>query len=663
MSRVLLERRLFTGTASTAMGKDAMSRAHRPYCLLWQALLVVLFACGCGGRTADLLDEPGAGRPGDAGQTADARGADARFVPDARSTDAGVRPLADAGSDEVRTLDARVVPGPPSMPIADARAVDAPPARTDAGSPGPRDAGRPPQPVVISIAVQPGSADVTVGTSTRLNVIASLSDRTTIDVSARASFSSSDEAVVTLASNLALARALGTATVTATFNGLAAVSVIAVRASDVSIKVIGATSSCTRYESVTLRAIAVNSDGIAEDVTRRATWSSSSLNVSVQSGTALCLAPGTAVISATLDGARGSTTLVVQGRTVKGYAIDNPPLVMRVGELSSFSLRVDYEDGGSEYPTDVAWESGSPAILAADPTSPSRFQALASGVAVVSARLGGAAVAQTTVPVTAGTLQSITITPALLEVTYPSNGKFMAYGTYSDGVRADLTRRVAWAGDGAGRIDVSDGVVTAFAAGTSIVTARSDEGGLSATAQVTVLPGAPTGLSGGDDFTVPRGIPMRLFASAEYANGNSLDVSDVVTWTVGDATVATPVGTSLVGSRAGTTTYVGSLGALKTRTGTATISNAKLLSIEFVPGHLNLAIGEVYDTNVNGTFDDASQQDVTAAATFTTGNESIVGFSNDLPTRGRDTARAAGTTSITAVVNGVAATTTVTVYP
>jgi hypothetical protein len=644
------------------MNRDWMSSADRLCWILAHAVLIAASLVGCGSRTAD--DDESAWSFSDASlpRPADAGAGDARVArPDGALRDATAGTVRDARPTDPGSADARVV----DARVLDARVVDA--GVVDARLPPRPDGGRVPVDagprVVTALRVGPSDMTAIVGTVIVLNVTASYSDGTTADVSATALFTSSDEAVVRLAGRVATARAAGKAVVTVTFEGLVATAVLAVQpmATPVSITISSA-GSCWAGQNLSLRAVATLSDGSRQDVTYNARWGTSGPTATViTAGLVSCIAPGTGLITATLGDVRGELTLLVNGPRVSRYDVDSAAVV-RVGEGAYFELRVTYEDGSAANAGGVVWDSSNSAVLRPNAGSGGAFVGAAAGYAVVTAKLGDVAVASAKVAVTAGTLQSVVITPANLAITAPAKGALAVTGTYSDGIVGDISARVSWFTD-VPLVDVSSGVVTPLGAGTVQVQARPDEGSLVGTAQITVAAGMPTRLEGPGDVSAPVGISRAVTAYATYVDGSSLDVTRAVTWVVADPSVAVFGGTLAVGLKAGSTLYYATLGNLKSDPAAVTITNATLLSIEFVATHVGVAVGDTYDMAINGTFDDGSQEDVTASATFTTGNASIATIGVAPGSHGALKGIAAGTTSVSATMGGAATSTTVTVYP
>ena len=86
-----------------------------------------------------------------------------------------------------------------------------------------------------------------------------------------------------------------------------------------------------------------------------------------------------------------------------------------------------------------------------------------------------------------------------------------------------------------------------------------------------------------------------------------------------------------------------------------------LVSLAVTPINASLPGGAVQQFTATGTYSDASTQDLTQSASWTSSNNAVASISNAAGSRGSATSIAAGTTTITAAVGGVAGSTTLTV--
>lgn len=185
---------------------------------------------------------------------------------------------------------------------------------------------------VASIAISSGTMDLTVGTTARLNVIATLTDNTTQDVTANSTWASSDAAIASVDNTLSatIGRvngvAAGSATITATYGGLHVTSLVTVKTRTVQSLAINAVFGTTVATGgqLQMRATATYTDGTTQDVTESATWSIDTPSIAIlitspyQTGLAVLpklvmgVGTGTATLSATFGGKTQTTTITVQ---------------------------------------------------------------------------------------------------------------------------------------------------------------------------------------------------------------------------------------------------------------------------------------------------------------------------------------------------------------
>ena len=154
--------------------------------------------------------------------------------------------------------------------------------------------------------------------------------------------------------------------------------------------------------------------------------------------------------------------------------------------------------------------------------------------------------------------------------------------------------------------------------------------------------------------TIPVGTTQQYTASGYYSNGG-ITPGLSVTWGSSTPTVATINGTSGVatGVAVGTTTITAT--ALGITATTATLNVNQLTAITITPLNQTIAIGATEQYDAVGTFLSASgttsTSDITAQVTWTSGSTAVATFSTT--TAGLATGVAAGTTAITASLDGV----------
>jgi trimeric autotransporter adhesin len=137
------------------------------------------------------------------------------------------------------------------------------------------------------------------------------------------------------------------------------------------------------------------------------------------------------------------------------------------------------------------------------------------------------------------TLTSITITPETPSVAVGATQQMVATGTYSDGSTSNISSSVTWTSSDVETATVgSTGLVTGVAAGTASITAAS--GSISGTTTVSVtyanlksIEVTPTTAS------ITSGESQQFVATATLDDGSTVAITDAVTWTSSNTSVAT----------------------------------------------------------------------------------------------------------------------------
>jgi len=174
-----------------------------------------------------------------------------------------------------------------------------------------------------TLQISAHDASMPLGTSQRLTATGTFNDGVVRDLTSTVSWSSSPSSVVSVsATGEATAVARGSATLSATANGINAsmtlnvgdpvMSSIAIEPSNLSILV---------GRSVQLKAIATFSDGSTSDLTSTAAWTVDDPRILEinQTGNAIAFSPGTAAIEASQNGFTGKANVVVRPVALVSY--------------------------------------------------------------------------------------------------------------------------------------------------------------------------------------------------------------------------------------------------------------------------------------------------------------------------------------------------------
>ena len=416
---------------------------------------------------------------------------------------------------------------------------------------------------VASVSVSPARVDLAPGS--HASVTASAADAAGKSLDGRTVlWASSNPAVATIdATGVITAVAPGTATITATSEGVSGSALVSVAVPPIATVTLQP-QSATVQRGATLQLTATVTDATGAAVTNRAlTWISSNPGVAVVSATGLvtAVAPGSAKVIASLDDKADTASISVVAVPVGSVSVQPGTATLAVGQSTTLTATVKDANGTVVTDRTVAWTSSN--ALVATVTQAGVVKALGAGTAVISATSEGstgsasvsvsASVASISLQPTSITVQrymSATITPTLKDA----------------GGNALTGRAISWTSSDTTVAQVTaTGVVTGVRIGTATVTATSEGKSASAAVRVTtgpvdhivITPGAVTGLRAGHS--------AQLSASAVDANGDVISGS-TFTWHSNSTYVATVSSTGLVvgvhsGSTTITATYSGKTGS------------------------------------------------------------------------------------------------------
>ena len=345
---------------------------------------------------------------------------------------------------------------------------------------------------IVTIEVDPFDLNIPRGSGQQFTAAGIYSDDTVIDITAEVTWSSSTASVATVSNGtgsngIATAIAPGTATITASYQGIAGSATLTVTSPTLkSIAVTPVTSSIALGTSQQYNAIGTYSDNSTRDISDSVTWSSTSLSVAVISnagGDTNGLAISTAVGSTTVHATAGSivsnsATLTVTSATLQSIVVT--PSNATIGRKFSqqFTATGIFSDTSVQVLTkQVTWSSSNTAVVVI--SNASNSSGLATGVSLGSSTITarfGAITGSTTLTVINATLQAIVVTPVNPSISVNSKQQFTATGSFTGGITQDFTKFVKWSSSNKNIAFVSNGyskrgLATAARAGTTTISA------------------------------------------------------------------------------------------------------------------------------------------------------------------------------------------------
>jgi hypothetical protein len=225
-------------------------------------------------------------------------------------------------------------------------------------------------------------------------------------------------------------------------------------------------------------------------------------------------------------------------------------------------------------------------------------------------------------------------------------GQLSVNGTPATGAVTVQTSDVVTVSPGAGTFP--NGVLVVYLMSGATRTARVSF--VSGLLSIAVTPNAPS---------IPKGLTQQFVATGTFSDTSTADLTNSVSWTSGTPTVATVSATSGLATSVavGSTIITATLGSVSGST-TLTITSATLKSMSIAPNPAFSGIGLPRQLTATGMYSDASTQNVTTAANWTSSTPSVATVG---PTTGLATSVSLGPTTISAAIGSVSATASLTI--
>ncbi len=231
------------------------------------------------------------------------------------------------------------------------------------------------------MVIAPAAPSLAIGSTRQFTATANYSDSSAKDVTTSAAWSSSDATIASVQSTgqaapgLATGMASGTATVSASFNGMMGSTTLTVTTSSAVVTSVSMSPTAVTVgvgAATQFSAVAGYNDGSSKNVTALATWTSTdSTIVAIQSsgqatpGMATAVSPGDVNITVSYGGVNAVTTLNVvttTGNLTQFFITQLSPSIAPGATLQLFGNAI-YSDGSNQWVTDTThWTSSNPAV-------------------------------------------------------------------------------------------------------------------------------------------------------------------------------------------------------------------------------------------------------------------------------------------------------------
>ena len=524
----------------------------------------------------------------------------------------------------------------------------------------------------VSIVVTPTNVTLPLGLTQQFTANATFSDGTNQDVTGTAVWKSSSSSIASItASGFATAKNVGSTNITAIFESVSNGTPLTVNAANLdSISIQPANGSIAQGTRIQMVAIGTFNDGGTRDVTHQATWSVSDptvMNIGASNGFATGRAPGSVTVTATLGADTDSLPFTVTAAKIASISLTPSVTTLPVGGHTRFTATGVFDDSSTQdISNSSAWTSSKTGVATVGSSSGSYGSAtgVSSGTAMINATFsyaGASAIGLAQLNVSTATLMSISLSPNSGVVAPGSAQQFIATGTFSDGTKQTFTTGVSWTSSDTNVATVSiAGVALGQSPGVVTITAQS--GSISGSASLIVESSALTSIQiTPQSITVPQTVDAQFKATATFANGDTQDLTSAVTWTSSSSSIATisnaagSIGVA-TGIQPGSVTisavFNGQVG-----TASLTVNSATLTSIAVTPTSASINAGSSQQFTAKGTFSDGSVITLTSQVSWSSTNPSVATINSN----GSASGIAAGTSTISASLNGVSGTAILTV--
>lgn len=389
----------------------------------------------------------------------------------------------------------------------------------------------------------------------------------------------------------------------------------------------------------------VYSDNTSANVTISTTWSSEDTSIAtVYNGAITAKKEGKATITATYQG-QSQTVQVKVTKKVKALSKNVQSLDLRTGDTKEVILTATYSDNetNNEAASTAEWSTSDEKVAT---VVNGKVTGQSAGTAVITAKVGSQSV---TVDVNVEVVKRVDVDKQQVNLLLNKSESVKVTATYPDGTTKDVTDLAEWTSSNEKVADVLKGEITGYSAGSAKITAKYGTKSVSVdvdvdlTSKLSVEKQSIFFRLDGDKNTA------NIVLTASYPTSSDVNVTDQATWTSSNEKVATVFKGQITAISAGSTTIKATYSG-KTVEIAVDVDTARYLDIKDVNDKLAMSVtGDNKSKTLvaNAEYIDASTENVTSKATWTSSNPDVVYVSN-----GDLIAYKSGTATITVAYGG-----------
>lgn len=406
---------------------------------------------------------------------------------------------------------------------------------------------------------------------------------------------------------------------------------------------------------------AIYKDGSREDVTRDAAWSIDNTTIATLDGPRVtAVREGKTLLRAEYEGLRAFVTIEVRGRKLDELRVAPRSAEIRPDGKLRLKAWGTYESGAEEDVTEfVTWGSSDDriALVSNEAELEGEVLGVSAGRVQISATIGDLSSSAEINVSDVSELVAISLNPPSANLLLDTSETFTVTGLYTDGTRVDITPQADWSiGDEGILNHDGQGTVQGILPGESSITATFR--GIEASAPIIVSNELVTDLEiSPTNATVGKHGQQQFHARGLLGDGTWRDLTDYVLWKTSDGVTASVSPTGLaVGNSAGLAIISAEIHGQRAEA-RLNVSNASMTALDIEPFSPVLAPLVVQRMRAMARYSDGTVSEVSRAATWESTNIEVARIDQN----GWATAIDHGTTIVSAKVEGLTASTTVTV--
>ncbi|MDO7906826.1 Ig-like domain-containing protein [Paenibacillus sp. JX-17] len=462
------------------------------------------------------------------------------------------------------------------------------------------------------LKVNESSLFLHIDDSKQLNLSAVYPERPEADVTTGSTWTSSNEAVASVTAGKVRGNSAGTAVITGKYGDKTIqipVSVEVAQYLDLGTEEVALKTDGTKE----LKLQATYIDGSKEDVTAKASWTSSNGNIAFVSDKGIITAheTGEATITASYGG-KTATVKVAVNVPVK-MSLSAKSISLDVDKQMQINLIAEYEDGREENVSSQAkWTSSSDKVVEVED---GLLTGIAMGNATVTTEFNGK---KLTATVKVGIVDKLEASTKVLYLSVKDKAAITL--TTPDGTAGgkDVTADAKWSSNTPDVAEVNKGVVTAYSSGKATITADYGSQKVTIRVEVDIVQKVTASVN---SLSLKSGDKKTIAIKATYSDGTVKDVGDQAEWKSSSYKIATVEGGQVTAVSYGTARITAKFSG-KTITIPVDIDQLKYLETSEVI--LNLKAGDQVKVTATATFKDESEKDVSKPALWASSKITVV---------------------------------------